>query len=288
MKLTFWGPIISILVSSIVFGDCADRANAATITLYDGASFSGTPDNLPNPYLSFTNIGSGTQTASNGQTTLDTSGSQSTYAGYSNYNTSQTPVNPVFPTLDSNTGYTLSFAIKIDSQTNSSPARSGFSIITLDNDKRGIEIGFRSPNTLTNTPDIFSQTLNGANFVVGEQNNNLNGIFTSLNTYDLNVLGNSYTLSTNGNTLLSGSLRNYTAGINSNPPLTTVYGLPNFIFLGDDTSSAGANVRIQKIILTTTPKAVPEPSGVLGMTIAIVSGAIVKWKLYESGDLAKL
>lgn len=288
MKLTVWGSIVGMVVSGFLAGDTIDRANAATITLYDGGVFNATPDNVPNPFLAFTKIGLGSQTASGGQTTLDPSTSPGTYAGYSNYNSSGVLVNPTFPTLDSNTGYTLSFAVKINSQTNASPDRAGFSIIALDNDRQGIEIGFRNPNTLTSTPDIFSQTLSGSNFVVGEQNNNLNGILSSLNAYDLNVLGTSYTLSSNGNTLLSGALRTYTAGINSNPPLTAVYGLPNFLFVGDDTSSAGANVSIQKIILTTNPTAVPEPSGLVGMTIALCSKVILKRKLSKIGERAKL
>ena len=48
---------------------------------------------------------------------------------------------------------------------------------------------------------------------------------------------------------MSGLLRDYTgAGGGSS---TGVYRTPNFIFLGDNTTSAGANVDIQSITLTT-------------------------------------
>ena len=81
-----------------------------------------------------------------------------------------------------------------------------------------------------------------------------------------------------GNTLLSGLLRDYTgAGGGSS---TGVYRTPNFIFLGDNTTSTGANVDIQSIALTTTDAtAVPEPSSMLGIGLAIGFAARLRRKL---------
>ena len=167
MKLTSLGTI-AIALSGIMAGGTIDRANATTITLYNGAANT-TPDNFSPQYLNFFGTG-GTQTPGGGVTKLDTSGAESLQAGYTNYNILVNPlvnpptvsltsfVNPLFPILDSNAGYTLSFTIKINSQTNNvvnGANRAGFSAIVLDNNRKGIEIGFRNS-------DIFAQT--SANF----------------------------------------------------------------------------------------------------------------------------
>ena len=222
-------------------------AGAMTI-IYDGAAGTTPNSYTSKPYLNFGNIG-GTQTASGGVTNLDTSSSESVKSGYANYNSSGL-VNSLFPVLDNNAGYTLSFTIKVNSQTNNGSNgdyRAGFSAIVLGNDKKGIELGFRNPNTNTNIPDIFSQDSAAFN-TPGERNASLGGILSNLNTYNLTVLGNGYTLTNRGNTLLSGLLRDYTSAVGL---LTDVYRTLNFIFLGDNTTSAGANVDIQSITLTT-------------------------------------
>ena len=146
----------------------------------------------------------------------------------------------------------------------------------MGNDKKGIELGLRNPNTNTNIPDNFSQ--NSAAFnTPGERNASLGGILSNLNTYNLTVLGNGYTLTNGGNTLLSGLLRDYTGAVGL---LTDVYRTPNFIFLGDNTISAGANVDIQSITLTTTDAtAVPEPSSMVGIGLAIGFAARLRRKL---------
>lgn len=285
LKLTSWALMTGIAASGIVASGAFDRVDAVTINLYDGSS-GVTPNNVPNPYLNFFGTSGSLQTASGGGvTTLNTSASESIVAGYTNYNSTLTSfVNPLFSSLDRNTGYTLSLTMSLNSQTNNGvngANRAGFNALILGNDKKGIEIGFRNPNTkdLLNTPDIFSQ--NGANFQVGERNTNLNGILSTLNTYDLNILGNSYTLKNGNNTLLTGLLRDYTSAVTPANPLTRVYGTANFLFLGDDTTAAASLVNIKNISLTTST-AIPEPTNMLGMLGSIGFGAILKRKLSKS------
>ena len=275
MNLKSWASIVSMPVSGIVAGGI-ERVGAVTI-LYDGAAGTTPNSYTSTPYLNFGNMG-GSQTASGGVTNLDTSSSESVQAGYSNYNSSGL-VNSLFPVLDNNAGYTLSFTMKVNSQTNNGSNgdyRAGFSAIVLGSDKKGIELGFRNPNTNTNIPDIFSQ--NSATFnTSGERNASLGGILSNLSTYNLTILGNGYTLTNGGNTLLSGLLRDYTSAVGL---LTDVYRTPNFIFLGDNTISAGANVDIQSITLTTTDAtAVPEPSSMVGIGLAIGFAARLRRKL---------
>jgi hypothetical protein len=283
MPLKSWVAIAGIAVSSMVGVGSFDRVGAVTTVLYDGTS-GVTPDlfNAPNPYLSFTNLGTGTQAASGGVTTLDTAALEATYAGYSNYNSSGNLVNSSFPILDNSAGYTLSFTVKVNSQTNNGTNgnnRAGFSALVLGSNNRGIEIGFRKQNTTDTdlTPDIFSQ--NGSNFIIGEQNTNIGTILDSTNTYELNVLGNNYQLTSGGNILLTGLVRDYTNAVG---PLSPVYRTPSFIFLGDNTTSAGGSVNIANIALTTNATNVPEPSNWIGIGLAIGFGVKLKSRLSKS------
>ena len=284
MKFTSLGSILCTAIAGIIVGGSGDRANAATFTLYDGATFSGTPDNAPGTYLTFNSFDPlalaipGTQTASGGKTTLNTSSPESLYGGYSNYNLSNILTNPAFPVLDSNAGYTIGFTIKINSQTNTGTNganRAGFSIIALDNTKKGIEIGFRNS-------DIFAQNSNFSAISPAEQKTAFGSVLSTLSTYNLKILGNSYTLSNGSTDLFTGLLRSYI--ISPSNPLTAVYGNSNFLFFGDDTTSAGASVDIQNITLITNTAAVPEPSSLIGTAIAIGSSALLKRKLCKSSN----
>ena len=64
-------------------------------------------------------------------------------AGYFNTNPlTSSLVNPLFPTLDRTTGFSLSLDLLINSETHTSNDRAGFSIIALASDHHGIELGF--------------------------------------------------------------------------------------------------------------------------------------------------
>jgi hypothetical protein len=284
MQLRYWGIIAGITTLGIMGGGSFDRVGAVTTVLYNGT---GTPNGGLNPYLTFFSPSIAAPSANpGGGVTLNTSSSELSQAGYSNYTPLGSLVNPSFPALNNNIGYTLSFQVKINAQTNNGTNganRAGFSVIVLGSDKKGIEVGFRNPNTQGGgtTPDVFSQ--GSASFTVGEQNATPNGILSQLNTYDLTVLNNTYTLKNGNTTLISGVLRDYTAAAVANTP-TAVYALSNFLFLGDDTTSAGASVDIQSITLTTnTATAIPEPSNLLGIGLAIGIGTMLKGRLSNIG-----
>jgi hypothetical protein len=221
-----------------------DRASAVTTVLYDGNS-GVLPDAVTSPYLSFGALGgSAITTAINGGTKIDTTSTPAMYAGYSNYNGTV-----LTPKLDSTAGYTLSFTITINSQTNTSLYRAGFSTIVLGNDNRGIEIGFRGN-------DIFAQPNKDFDSIVAsEQKNYASSILGIQTTYAIAVKDNAYILSGDDTELFGGLLRNYSAATIV-PPLPNVYKVPNFIFLGDDTSSASASVDIKNITLVTNRTAI--------------------------------
>lgn len=258
----------------------ANKSMAGSITLYDGSS-GVTPDqyNSPSPWLTFATANAnfltpnvlGTQTVntSNNSTTLNSNSANSIYAGYSNYNSPTTIGNSSFPTLDRNTGYQLTFTVKINSQTTNSTTRAGFSVIALSSDKQGIEIGFRNS-------DIFSQDNSSFN-KIGEQATNttvpnIATLLASLTTYNLTISGSNYTLTSGATNLLSGAVRDYTT---ANGFGTDVYRTPNFIFLGDDTTSARASIDLANVTLTTNTATVPfELSETVSICVLAAAGGL--------------
>jgi hypothetical protein len=67
---------------------------------------------------------------------------------------------------------------------------------------------------------------------------------TIMRSYTLEVSGAMYTLRSGNTLVLSGILRNYSS-------FGFPYNVPNFVFFGDDTTSASAVVRISSIGLLT-------------------------------------
>ncbi len=249
--------------------------SASTIRLYElGEGL--TPDTSTadsGPYLTSGGLmGGGTQTSlGSGGTNLDTTLSNGIAAGYSNrvgnFTTNPfTPgafVNSAFPVLDRNTGFTLQFNVAVLSEFRTNQNRAGFSVIALSSDAQGIELGFQD-NGEGGT--IFAQN---SNFTFGES---VGFSISSPTIYDLTILGNTYTLSSGGSQLLTNNLRSYNAAAVFNP-----YQTPNFIFLGDDTSSAQASINLGAVSLTTT--AVPfEFSPILGLGLIGVWGIARKFK----------
>ena len=81
--------------------------------------------------------------------------------------------------------------------------------------------------------------------------------------YELAILGNTYTLSGDGQLLLSNQLHDYSA-------FGEPYSLPNFLVIGDDTGSAAANINLGRVTLTvndpaTAPIAPTWPLFLLGL-----------------------
>jgi hypothetical protein len=199
-------------------------ASAATITLYDGA-LGGTPDTQGFLYLTKPSSPQARQSFSNGATILTTTLQISDQAGYF--------ANPFqMPQLDRTAGYTVGFTAQVLEEIHNNNDRAGFSVIVLSKDLKGIELGFWQNQ-------VWAQS--GPQFTHAET--------TTLDTtaglidYELTILGNSYTL-TGGGATLSGPLRDYSSFGN---PYTTA----NFLFLGDDTTSAGARIRLAKVDIVT-------------------------------------
>lgn len=206
----------------------AIAATAATTVLYDGAL--GTPPEAQG--FVYAEVGTATRTTASGATTLDTTAGNAISAGYT--------VSPtVAPVLDRLAGYSVTFTAQVITETHANGNRAGFSLTVLSTDTLGIELGFWPDRVWAQEggsgPSLFTQAEGTA----------LNTT-TGLITYTLTVAGSGYSLSASGQPVLSGALRDYGAFLPP-PGLTNPYTAPNFIFLGDDTTSARGSVRLAHV-----------------------------------------
>ncbi|MBL8386306.1 MAG: PEP-CTERM sorting domain-containing protein [Burkholderiales bacterium] len=130
--------------------------------------------------------------------------------------------------------------------------RAGFSITLLDAEHKGVEIGFQSDR-------IFAQHdgTTGPMFTAAENTTSAAhiGALGSFNTWELQVNAGGYALTRGGAAVLAGALRDYSAytGLGQ-----AAYDSTSFLFVGDNTSSAGSIFTLQYLAITTAP--VPEPS----------------------------
>lgn len=219
----------------------AAPALCGIVTFYDATQQAVTPDAFSPQYLAYFALG-GTQAYSGAD--LATNFTATVQGGYTS-----NLLNPDFPILNRSAGYTLSFTVEIVSESHSSANRAGFSVIAVSSDVgvgilSSIELGFQdglifaqSSSPLFNAAESTAFDPVGAGFVA----------------YALTIFGSGYELFANGSSILSGSLRDYSAFAGFPDP----YETPNFVFFGDDTTSAQANINLRRVALTTP---VPEPS----------------------------
>lgn len=246
----------SIFLVLVIAWVCPLLVQGQQVVLYDA-----TAGTLPasQGWLAFiTNGGSSSQNYVSGQgVRLVTD--NAAQAGYFNKNPlTNTFINGGHPVLTRSVGFSLSFDLLVTSEGHQNNNRAGFSVIALANDNRGIELGFW-------TNEIWAQN-DAPIFTHGEGI----GFNTTVKTnYLLTLLGNSYTLQAAGNPILSGALRDY-----------STFGIPytnsSFLFLGDDTTSAAADVTLGTVLLTAS---VPEVSTWLMLVVALggVVGVLI-WR----------
>lgn len=230
-----------------------------SVVLYDG-SLTTLPTTQGLEYVAT----GGTETAITGGVELNTTGNALFSAGYFSDPT-------LTPTLDRTTGYTISFSAQILDEFRTASAnknndgkddRAGFSVLAVSSDGVGaIELGFWD-DQIWAQEDGTTQVNPAAQPVDGNAADDALTLFTqaesvafattTLVNYDLTIYQNTYSLFANDTLVLSGDLRNYTAFSGTPDP----YQTPNLIFLGDNTTSAVAAVRLTNVAVTTyTPPA---------------------------------
>jgi len=216
-------------------------SSSATTVLYDGAL--GTQPEAQGFVFLDLPSGAAARTWADGATLLDTLAFTNTYAGY-------TARSGLVPGLDRQAGYGVQFTTQLLSESHAGSDRNsdgvddraGFSVTVLSTDTVGIELGFWTDRVWAqeggSPPNLFTQA-ERVNF----------DTTSGLITYTLAISGTAYTLWANGAPLLSGPLRDYTAFTGPLDP----YETPNLIFLGDNSASARASVRLAAVSVTTGP-----------------------------------
>ncbi len=225
-------PIVLVLVCQNVRAD--------VFTLYDASG-------LPNsqPWLSFASngiISGGTATQSQQAIGVRLQTDLAVSAGYGNYTPFSQFKNVSFPSLDRAKGFELSFSLSLENESHSNANRAGFSVSLLGSDSRGVELAFWGN-------EIWAQQSNPP-FTHGE---GINIDTTVQRDYRLSIRSDTYVLVSGAGQLLTGSVRDY-SGFGS------PYNLPNFLFIGDNTSSGAAGVLLGPVSLESNLSAVPEPS----------------------------
>jgi hypothetical protein len=155
----------------------------------------------------------------------------------------------ITPALDRHAGFNLAFRFRLPVERHARNDRAGFSVIVLDAGRRGIELGFWQDQ-------VFAQA-DQPLFTRGEE---------ASHRFDagwvdavLSLRAAHYTLFVNRAPLLTGPVRDYTA-FNGFPD---VYETANFVFLGDDTTSAAAEVELAAVALVRPVAVTLEPAGTL-------------------------
>lgn len=246
----------------------AQTVGGKTLVLYDAAS--GTiPAAQTMNFLGFPSDAA-VPKYENGTTMLDTTtAGTSTYAGWVSSGATTTG----FPILNRAEGFQVDFTLQMENESHENNDRAGFSIIILSDDAKGIELAFWEDEIWAQHDDT-----TGELFRHGEGTTFSNT--TGQINYRVIILGDGYTLTADGSTILSGPLRDYTRFEGFPDP----YQTPNFLFLGDDTTSAQAGIRLSYVSVTgkeyqapaTSPSASSSPTPSVNPTPALSPTAETK------------
>ncbi len=185
-----------------------------------------------------------------GATVLNTTAATQILAGFSR-------VSPTI--LDRNMDFTVAFSLKVNSEDHGTRVdRAGVSVTVLASDRKGIELGFWADRVWAQSDSPMFTHAEEAAF---------NTTVVAVN-YTLTMVGNTYTLFANGESLLTGPVRDYTGFVGAIDP----YETPNFLFVGDNTTSARASMSLGSVEVAS---ASPEPPA-LGIE-AHLGGIRLSW-----------
>lgn len=223
-----------------------NSAQAALVVLYDGNGLPATQ-----PWLVYASNNGAATSESSVLGGVQFQSDLASSAGYSNRTPFGLLKNPAFPQLDRNLGYELTFTLAMPNETHTSDDRAGFSLTLLGNDSLGVELGFW-------TDQVWAQS--GSQFLHAET-----ALLdtTQRREYRLQIMNNSYSLFTGNNLLLNNVLRDF------RPSGLLPYQLPNFLFMGDNTTRGAATAILGPVSLQTDLTAVPEPSSLTFVAIAV-------------------
>ena len=258
MKYKIVVPMFAYLLSmgSIAASSEGERVRAApwaqpgTLVLYDASSGA-----IPTPPLiAFTDFppGAATPAYADGVTILDTTSTGSdTYAGW----VSNGATVPGFPILDRTVGFQVNLTMQVEAESHDNNHRAGFNVIVLSQDARGVELAFWENEIWAQGDDSTGGLFRHAEGIAFNTT-------AGLTEYQVTISGDTYTLSANAQPILSGPVRDYSSFDGFPDP----YETPNFLFLGDDTTSAQARVRLRLISVMGTQPVISTPTTIATST----------------------
>ena len=225
---------------------------AQAVILYNGSL----GDPTSQTYLTYaTDAGSAQYIVGPSSITMNSTSLAAIHSGFADYNTLGTTLqNSSMPALDRAAGFSVSVTMRTISETHSSLNRAGFSLIALSSDHQGIEVAFWQG-------EVWAQN---TNFTKSATEDAIFDTTAALTTYTIAVQGAGYTLTENGTPLFSGAVRDYSAS----GAIPNVYALNNFIFFGDDTTSAAGSNEVSNLTLT------PEPGSLMLCAACTAAGLL--------------
>ena len=140
-------------------------------------------------------------------------------------------------------GFRALFTLRLHEESHNTPDRAGLSVIVLGHDKRGLELAF--------WPDRVWAQSDAPMFKHAEEA--LFDTTAGFVAYELAFGATGYTLRADGKDLLAGPVRDYTPFVGTFDP----YETPDFLFIGDDTTSAKAAFSLRRVEVTVNPPAQP-------------------------------
>ncbi len=208
--------------------ECLESRHLLTTVLYD-AALQSSPDQQQWLYLTRPIVGAkATQQMQSGAVQLDSRPDRSEQAGYFGH------LHPALPTLNRHGGFRLGLDVQVLEERHVSQHRAGFSVILLDDGSKGVELGFWEDQIWAQTDDPLFE--HGEHVSVDTT--------AAIQHYDLFILSDHYLLVQGGQPILTGPLRDYSV-------FGAPYDIRNFLFLGDDTSSADALILLSGVQIET-------------------------------------
>jgi hypothetical protein len=144
------------------------------------------------------------------------------------------------PRLHREQGFVVELAMKVEAERHVREDRAGVSVTILDEELRGIELGFWEDT-------VFAQEGGASLFVHAEEA----GIDTRpMTVWRIEVRGDRYRLFAGERAVLVGALRDYRAWKPPLPSFPDAYEQPSSVVVSDNTTSAAARFVLRSLVVT--------------------------------------
>ena len=240
-------PVVLPVLLPVTLAAAAAPVVAATTVLYD-ATLGSVP--AVQGWTTLSLGGAAAQSVAGGLYQLDTTAATVGIFGNS-------LISPL--ALNTASGFELTFNLQIVSESHTSANRAGYSVVMIGADPRhSLEIDFWADHVWAQDYDPAQpdRLVHGVDAAFDTT--------AAVTTYTLAASANSFTLSSAGLPLLAGALRDYSAA-------GFVYGTPNVLFFGDNSTRGVASSKLGWVTLTPVPEPTPTALLLLGLLLGWAS-----------------